>query len=67
MLRSRSIGNGHSHAYIGVVGIGGERFRAVDDPAVSVAHGRGARARGIRSCFRFCQRPATNPLARKSA
>ena len=44
--------------------VGGEGLRAVQYPAVAVAHGGGASARGVGACFRLRQRPAADPFAR---
>ena len=51
------------HADIGVVAVGGERLRAVDDPAAVFLRGRGARAAGVGTGFGFGERPAAQLLA----
>ena len=53
----------HADADVRVVRIGGEGFRAVEDPFVAVAHRGGARARRIRTGFGLGERPAADPFA----
>ncbi len=57
------VGDGHAHADVGVVAVGGEGFRAVDDPAAVLLHGHGARAAGVGAGFRLGERPAAEFLA----
>ena len=59
----RWIGDGHAHADVGVMAVGGESFRAVDEPAAVLLHGRGARAACVGACFGFGERPAAEFFA----
>src|ERR1700675_1318667 len=59
----RRVGDGHADAHVGVVPVGGEGLRAVDDPAPFFLRGAGARAACVRAGFRFRKRPAAEFLA----
>ncbi len=52
------VGDGHGHAHVGIVSIGGEGFCAIDYPTTVFLGGHGARAARIRSRFRLGERPA---------
>ena len=57
------VGDRHGHADVGVVAIGGEGFRAVDDPVIAVALGGGASAAGVGAGFGLGERPGADLLA----
>ncbi len=52
------VGDGHGHADVGVVAVGGEGFRAVQDPVAVFAGGDRARASGVGARAGFGQGPA---------
>src|SRR6267154_1522451 len=51
------VGDGHGDARVRVVAVGGEGFRAVENPIVAVAHSGAARAAGVGAGFGFGKRP----------
>ena len=51
-----SIGDRHGNAHVGVVGVGGENFTTVDDPAGAILDGFGARSRCVGARFGLGQR-----------
>ena len=57
------VGDGHGHADVGVVAVGGEGLRAVEDPVLAVAHRHGARAAGVGAGFGLGERPAAELFA----
>src|SRR5882762_3928501 len=63
VLRRAAIGDRHGHADVGIVRVGGERLRAVQDPAIALAHGGGTGARGIGASLGLGQGPASQPVA----
>ena len=57
------VGGGDHHADIGIVAVGDEGLRAVDDPTAVFLDGSGARASCVRAGFGFGERPAAQLLA----
>ena len=57
------VGDRHTHADVRVMAIGGEGFRAVDDPGAVFSYGLGARAAGVGTGFRLGERPAAELFA----
>src|SRR6266478_9057160 len=47
------VGDGHGDARVRIVAVGGEGFRAVENPIVAVAHSGAARAAGVGAGFGF--------------
>ena len=59
MLRRAAIGDRHGHTDVGIVRVGGEGLRAVQNPAIALTHGGCACACGI---FGLGEGPASQPL-----
>jgi len=59
----RGVRHRHADANVGVVPVGGESFRTVDDPAAVFLHGRSAGTTCIGAGLRFGERPAAEFLA----
>ena len=57
------VGDRHGHADVGVMSVGGEGFRAVQNPVIAVAHGGGASAARVGAGFGLGERPRAEFLA----
>ena len=57
------VGHRHHHGNVGIVAVGGEGLRAVDDPVIAVALRGGARAAGVGAGFGLGQRPRADFFA----
>ena len=64
VLGGGAVGDGHGDADIGIVGVGGESFGAVEEPGIAITLSVGAGAGGVRTGFGFGERPAAEPFAR---